>query len=129
MGRHLCPRLSGPVGGAARYTIVRLEARETHALDRFYEGRAMKPLPAANLSDEDCLALVFVTLHRNKSIAALTIRHAMCLESDRRDAELMLNVTCYPYMFGTALAQEMNPNFKMPRPLARIAPRFYGRQL
>lgn len=49
----------------------------------------MKPLPAANLSHEDCVALVFVTLHRNKSIAALTIRHAMCLESDRRDAELM----------------------------------------
>ena len=42
------------------------------------------------MTHEDCLALVFVTLHRNKSIAALTIRHAMCLESDRRDAELML---------------------------------------
>jgi hypothetical protein len=50
----------------------------------------MKPLPASNLTDEDCLALVFVTIHRNKSIAAMTIRHAMCLESDRRDAELFL---------------------------------------
>jgi hypothetical protein len=49
------------------------------------------------------------------------------IESDRRDAELMLSITCFPYMLGTALAQEMNPNFNMPRPLARIAPKFYGR--
>ena len=43
---------------------------------------------------------------------------------DIRDAELMLNVTLYPHMLGTALAQEMNPNFKMPRPLARMAGKF-----
>jgi hypothetical protein len=49
------------------------------------------------------------------------------LEDDRRDAELMLSVSLYPHMYGTMLAQGMNPNFKMPRPLARIAPRFFGR--
>lgn len=44
--------------------------------------------------------------------------------ADFCDAELMLNVTLYPHMLVTALAQEMNPNFKMPRPLARMAGKF-----
>lgn len=45
-------------------------------------------------------------------------------KADFCDAELMLNVTLYPHMLVTALAQEMNPNFKMPRPLARMAGKF-----
>ena len=49
------------------------------------------------------------------------------IESDRRDADLMYNITLYPQMLGTLLAQSVNPHFEMPRPLARIALKFMVR--
>lgn len=90
----------------------------------------VKPLPATALragrltsEDEMIFAAAF---RRGPSHRCL---YHMAQLADLRDAELMLSVTTYPYMLGTALALVMNPNFKMPRPLARIAPKFYDRSV
>jgi hypothetical protein len=49
---------------------------------------------------------------------------AQIIVGDVIDADLMLAVTGYPCMVGTIMAQQTNPDFQMPRPLARIAPKF-----
>jgi hypothetical protein len=69
---------------------------------------------------------VFLDIKRRLALRGIVPRDyvAATVIGDRIDAELMLNVTRYPNMLGTALAQQMNPDFQMPRPLARIAPKF-----
>lgn len=48
----------------------------------------MKPLPAAPLTDEDCVCLVLNA--DAKKLHWRLLRHGLALAADRRDAELML---------------------------------------
>lgn len=117
-----------------------LERSDSRMAERSVEKRAacderdMKPLLSAPLTVED--RRVWRQVERRmvgKWVRAVLMggNHldhlsytGIYAKADFCDAELMLNVTLYPHMLVTALAQEMNPNFKMPRPLARMAGKF-----
>lgn len=117
-----------------------LERSDSRMAERSVEKRAacderdMKPLLSAPLTVEDRRVWRQVERRMVGKWVRAVLRGGNHLDhlsytgiyakADFCDAELMLNVTLYPHMLVTALAQEMNPNFKMPRPLARMAGQF-----